>query len=161
MPKLLLAEDDEFSRDMLTRRLEKAGYEMIAACDGKEAVLSARLHHPDLILMDLDMPVMDGKSAIRALKSDPHTFKIPVLVLTAHATPAYVADAVEAGCGAYETKPIVLRHLIERIEELLVKSRHAGAPLPPAPSQAPDQPPVLATPAQSAAGEPRDPAPSP
>jgi CheY-like chemotaxis protein len=139
MPKLLLAEDDEFSRDMLTRRLEKAGYEMIAACDGKEAVLSARLHHPDLILMDLDMPVMDGKSAIRALKSDPHLFKIPVLVLTAHAT----------------------RHLIERIEELLVKSRHAGVPVFPAPSHAADQPPALATPAQSAAAEPKDPAPSP
>lgn len=125
MSKLLLAEDDEFSRDMLVRRLEKAGYEMIAACDGKEALHQARQHHPDLILMDLDMPVMDGKSAIRALKSDPHTFRIPVLVLTAHATTDYVAGAVEAGCGAYETKPIVLRRLIERIEELLSKNRPA------------------------------------
>jgi len=158
MTKLLLAEDDEFSRDMLLRRLEKAGYEMIAACDGKEALLSARLHHPDLILMDLDMPVMDGKSAIRALKSDPHTFKIPILVLTAHATPAYVADAVEAGCGAYETKPIVLRRLIERIEELLCKSRPAGPPAAP-PDQAAQ--PTAATPVPSAAAEPTDPAPSP
>jgi CheY-like chemotaxis protein len=159
MTKLLLAEDDEFSRDMLLRRLEKAGYEMVAACDGKEALLAARQHRPDLILMDLDMPVMDGKSAIRALKSDPRTFKIPVLVLTAHATPAYVADAVEAGCGAYETKPIVLRHLIERIEELLSKSR----PAPPvaAPSQASGESPVSATPAPSAEAKPKDPAPSP
>jgi two-component system, cell cycle response regulator DivK len=141
MSKLLLAEDDEFSRDMLLRRLEKAGYEVIAACDGKEALQQARQHRPDLILMDLDMPVMDGKSAIRALKSDPHTFKIPVLVLTAHATTDYVVEAVEAGCGAYETKPIVLRRLIERIEELLSKSRPAAPPPPDqVPSQAPTEP---------------------
>jgi CheY-like chemotaxis protein len=140
MSKLLLAEDDEFSRDMLLRRLQKAGYEMIAACNGKEALLAARQHHPDLILMDLDMPVMDGKTAIRALKSDPHTFKIPVLVLTAHATPNYVADAVEAGCGAYETKPIVLRRLIERIEDLLSKGRAAGQPSDQDPDRAPGEP---------------------
>jgi two-component system cell cycle response regulator DivK len=158
MSKLLLAEDDEFSRDMLLRRLEKAGYEMIAACDGKEALLAARQHRPDLILLVLDMPVMDGKSAIRALKSDPHTFKIPILVLTAHATPAYVADAVEAGCGAYETKPIVLRRLIERVEELLSKSRPA-APASIA-GQAPDAPPP-ATPDPSVEAAPTDPAPSP
>jgi len=158
MPKLLLAEDDEFSRDMLLRRLEKAGYEMIAACNGKEAVLAARQHRPDLILMDLDMPVMDGKSAIRAIKNDPHMFKIPVLVLTAHATTDSVAEAVEAGCGAYETKPIVLRRLIERIEELLNKSWPGG---PPSSQVASSSPGEAAMPVQSAEAEPLDPAPAP
>lgn len=119
MPKILLAEDDEFSRDMLVRRLERQGYEMVAAADGREAVLAARQHRPDLILMDLDMPVLDGRGAIAALKSDPRTFKIPVIVLTAHASAEYVAEAVAAGCSAYETKPIVLRRLLERILEFL------------------------------------------
>lgn len=125
--KLLLAEDDEFSRDMLVRRLERQGFEMIAAADGREALLAARQHRPDLIIMDLDMPVLDGRSAMRALKTDPRTFKIPIIVLTAHAEPADVAEAVAHGCAAYETKPIVLRRLLERIQ---------GA-LGPAPSAAP------------------------
>jgi len=119
MSKLLLAEDDEFSRDMLVRRLERQGYVMVAAADGREAVLAARQHRPDLILMDLDMPVLDGRGAIAALKGDPRTFKIPVIVLTAHASAEHVAEAVAAGCQAYETKPIVLRRLLERIAEFL------------------------------------------
>lgn len=117
--KLLLAEDDEFSRDMLVRRLERQGFEMIAAADGREAILAARQHHPDLIIMDLDMPILDGRSAMRALKSDPHTFKIPIIVLTAHAEPSDVAEAVSHGCAGYETKPIVLRRLVERIQGVL------------------------------------------
>jgi CheY-like chemotaxis protein len=119
MPKLLLAEDDEFSRDMLVRRLERHGFVMVAAADGREAILAARQHRPDLILMDLDMPVLDGRGAIAALKSDPRTFKIPVIVLTAHASPENVAEAVAAGCQAFETKPIVLRRLLQRIAEFL------------------------------------------
>jgi len=119
MAKILLAEDDEFSRDMLVRRLERNGFEMIAAGDGREALLAARQHRPDLILMDLDMPVLDGRGAMRALKSDPRTFKIPIIVLTAHAGPEDVAEAAASGCQAYETKPIVLRRLIERIQEIL------------------------------------------
>jgi CheY-like chemotaxis protein len=119
MPKLLLAENDEFSRDMLVRRLERQGFVVVAAADGREALLAARQHRPDLILMDLDMPVLDGRGAIAALKSDPRTFKIPVIVLTAHASAEHVAEAVAAGCQAYETKPIVLRRLIERIAEFL------------------------------------------
>ena len=126
--KLLLAEDDEFSRDMLVRRLERQGYEMIAAADGREAILAARQHRPDLIIMDLDMPVLDGRGAMRALKSDPHTFKIPIIVLTAHADPADVAEALDHGCAAYETKPIVLRKLVERIQGVL-----GTAPAPAAP----------------------------
>ena len=119
MSKLLLAEDDEFSRDMLVRRLERQGFEMIAAADGREALLAARQHHPDLILMDLDMPVLDGHGAMQALRSDPRTFSIPIIVLTAHASPDDVARALSTGCQAYETKPIVLRRLLDRIAEIL------------------------------------------
>jgi len=161
MPKLLLAEDDEFSREMLMLRLEKAGYEMIAVCNGKEALLSARQYRPDLILMDLGMPVMDGCSAIRALRSDPHTFRIPILVLTAYATPDRVADAVEAGCDAYEIKPIVLRRLTERIEELLSNAIHPGHAPDSVPNQMPAAPPASPTPVPNAAAEPLDPALSP
>jgi two-component system response regulator len=119
MAKLLLAEDDEFSRDMLVRRLQRKGYEMIAAADGREALKATRQHRPDLILMDLDMPVMDGRAAIQVLKRDPRTFHIPIIVLTAHASKEDVADAVKAGCCAYEAKPVVLRRLMDRIEEAL------------------------------------------
>lgn len=122
MAKLLLAEDDEFSRDMLVRRLERQGYEMISASDGREALQSARQHRPDLILMDLDMPVMDGRLAMTALRSDPRTFKIPIIVLTAHASAEDVAAAVESGCYSYETKPVALKRLVERIEEALATS---------------------------------------
>jgi CheY-like chemotaxis protein len=117
--KLLLADDDEFSRDMLMRRLGLQGFEMIAAADGREAILAARTYHPDVILMDLDMPVLDGRAAMRALKSDPHTFKIPIIVLTAHAGPKDVAEAVALDCAGYETKPIVLRRLLDRIHEVV------------------------------------------
>jgi len=128
MARLLLAEDDEFSRDMLVRRLERHGFEMIAAADGREAVLAARQHRPDLIIMDLDMPVLDGRSAMRQLKSDPHTFKIPIIVLTAHAEPEEVAEAVSHGCAAYETKPIILKRLMERIQEVLGPAVATAAP---------------------------------
>jgi len=119
MTKLLLAEDDEFSRDMLTRRLERNGYQVIPATDGRDALKSVRQHHPDLILMDLDMPVMDGRAAIAVLKSDPRTFRIPIIVLTSHTSPEDVSDAVKAGCCAYEVKPVVLRRLMDRIEEVM------------------------------------------
>ena len=119
MTRLLLAEDDEFSRDMLIRRLERQGFEMIAAADGREALRAARQHRPDLILLDLDMPVMDGRAAMRALRSDPRTFRIPIIVLTAHALPDDVIEAQRAGCWAYETKPVILRRLLDRIEEAL------------------------------------------
>jgi CheY-like chemotaxis protein len=119
MARLLLAEDDEFSRDMLVRRLQHKGYEMFSVADGREAVKATRQHRPDLILMDLDMPVMDGRTAIRVLKSDPRTFRIPIIVLTAHTSPEDVADAAKAGCCAYEAKPVVLRRLMDRIEEAL------------------------------------------
>jgi len=117
--KLLLVEDDEFSRDMLSRRLERHGFEMIVAADGREALQAARQSRPDIIVMDLDMPVMDGHTAIRALQNDPRTFKIPIIVLSAHCSNEDVHAALSAGCRAYETKPIVLKRLTDRIEEVL------------------------------------------
>lgn len=117
MSRLLLAEDDEFSRDMLFRRLKRQGFDVVTAADGREALLLARQQRPDLILLDLDMPVMDGRSAMRALRSDPRTFRIPIIVLTAHALPDDVIEARQVGCCAYETKPVVLRRLLERIED--------------------------------------------
>lgn len=119
MSKLLLVEDDEFSRDMLSRRLERQGFEMIVAGDGREGIQAARQNRPDLIVMDLDMPVMDGRAAIRALQNDPRTFKIPIVVLSAHASPEDVAEALSSGCRSYETKPIVLKRLVDRIAEVL------------------------------------------
>ncbi len=127
MAKLLLAEDDEFSRDMLVRRLERHGFEMIAAADGREALAAARQHRPDLILMDLDMPVMDGHAAMHALRGDPRTFRIPIIVLTAHTSPEDVAEAVSAGCQAFEVKPVVVRRLIDRIAEVLGGSEEKPA----------------------------------
>jgi two-component system cell cycle response regulator DivK len=126
MAKLLVVEDDEFSRDMLVRRLVRQGFEVISAPDGREGLNEARQHRPDLILMDLDMPVMDGRAAMRALRNDPRTFKIPIIVLTAHASPGDVAAAIESGCDSYETKPIVLKKLVERIEEVLGPKTAAG-----------------------------------
>ena len=134
MAKLLLAEDDDFSRDMLHRRLRKSGYDVIGAADGRETLAAALSQRPDLILLDLDMPVMDGRTAMRLLKTDVRTFRIPIIILTAHTGPEDVAAALAAGCFAYEAKPVVLRHLVERIEEALQSaSRKKPAATPPAP----------------------------
>ena len=119
MSKLLLVEDDEFSRDMLARRLERHGFEMVVAADGREGLQVARQQRPDLIIMDLDMPVMDGHTAIRALQNDPRTFKVPIIVLTAHSSPQDVLAALTSGCSYFETKPIVLKRLLDRIAEML------------------------------------------
>ncbi len=119
MRKLLLAEDNEFSREMLARRLENAGFEIIPVTNGREAVLAARQYQPDLILMDLEMPVMDGRAAIRGLKTDPHTFRIPIIVVTANTNAETVAEAVAAGCAGFQEKPVILRSLLARIQETL------------------------------------------
>ncbi|HTX36241.1 MAG TPA: response regulator [Bryobacteraceae bacterium] len=131
MIKLLLAEDNEFSRDMLMRRLQRQGFEVITAANGREALAAVRRDHPDLILMDLDMPVMDGYAAMRALKNDPRTFRIPIIVVSAHASPEDVAEALASGCQAFEAKPVVLRRLLDRIEETLAASRPTPAPTAP------------------------------
>jgi CheY-like chemotaxis protein len=122
MSKLLVAEANEFSRDMLVRRLQRSGYDVIAASDGREALHTARLERPDVILMDLDLPVMDGHEVIRALVNDPRSFRIPVIVVSANASPEDVSKALDAGCKGYETKPVVFRRLLEQIERALAES---------------------------------------
>ena len=119
MARILLVEDQEMNRDMLSRRLKKRGYQVSIAVDGAEGVDKARSETPDLILMDMSLPVMDGWEATRTLKADDSTRPIPVVALTAHAMSTDREKALEAGCDAYETKPVELPRLIETIEKLL------------------------------------------
>ena len=119
MPRILLVEDQEMNRDMLSRRLKKRGYEVSIAVDGAEGVDKARSESPDLILMDMSLPVIDGWEATRQLKSEDATRGIPVVALTAHAMSTDRDKALEAGCDAYETKPVELPRLLEAIEKLL------------------------------------------
>ena len=119
MAKVLLVEDQEDNRDMLSRRLVKRGYEVSIAVDGAEGVEKARNEGPDLILMDMSLPVMDGWEATRILKGEDGTRSIPVVALTAHAMSTDREKAFEAGCDAYETKPIELPRLLETMEKLL------------------------------------------
>ena len=122
MARILLVEDQEMNRDMLSRRLRKRGYEVAIAVDGAEGVEKARSEAPDLILMDMSLPVMDGWEATRTLKADGATRSIPVVALTAHAMTSDREKALEAGCDAYETKPVELPRLIETMEKLLEQS---------------------------------------
>ena len=119
MAKILLVEDQEMNRDMLSRRLTKRGYEVSIAVDGAEGVEKARAESPDLILMDMSLPVMDGWEATRTLKADEATQAIPVIALTAHAMSTDREKALEAGCDAYETKPVDLPRLLGTMEKLL------------------------------------------
>ena len=119
MPTILLVEDNELNRDMLSRRLIRRGYEVVSAQDGQTGVEMARSSAPDLILMDMSLPVLDGWEATRRLKADPATHDIPVIALTAHAMSSDRARAIEAGCDDYDTKPIELPRLLEKITMLL------------------------------------------
>ena len=119
MARILLVEDQEMNRDMLSRRLKKRGYDVSIAVDGAEGVDKARSEAPDLILMDMSLPVMDGWEATRTLKADEATRSIPVVALTAHAMSTDREKALAAGCDAYETKPVELPRLIETMEKLL------------------------------------------
>ena len=125
MPKILLVEDNEMNRDLLTRRLAKRGYEVVIAVDGLQAVDLAGAKLPDLILMDLSLPVLDGWEATRRIKSDDQTRGIPVIALTAHAMSGDRERALEAGCDDYDTKPIDLKRLLEKIGALLGQSPSA------------------------------------
>ena len=125
MAKILLVEDNEMNRDMLSRRLEKKGYTVVMACDGGAGVAMARSEAPDLILMDMSLPVMDGWTATREIKKDDGTRHIPVIALTAHAMASDRDRALEAGCDDYDTKPIELPRLLGKIEALL--GRQASA----------------------------------
>ena len=119
MAKILLVEDNEMNRDMLQRRLQKRGFEVITAVDGQEGVDRARRELPDLILLDMSLPVLDGWGAAGILKGDAATQRIPIIALTAHAMTGERERAFEAGCDEYDTKPIELSRLLEKIEGLL------------------------------------------
>ncbi len=119
MAKILLVEDNEMNRDMLSRRLTRKGYEVVIAVDGEQGMAMARSEAPDLILMDMSLPVLDGWEATRQLKSVPATQAIPVIALTAHAMAGDREKAVEAGCDDYDIKPIEMPRLLEKIEALL------------------------------------------
>ncbi len=119
MRKLLLVEDNEMNRDMLTRRLQRRGFVVLIAQDGLEGLHVAKEHLPDLILMDLSLPGLDGWEATRRLKFDPATQHIPVIALTAHAMAGDREKAMEAGCDDYDTKPVEMTRLIEKIRRFL------------------------------------------
>ncbi len=117
--KILLVEDNEMNRDMLSRRLIKKGYEVVMAEDGQQGVDMARSEGPEIILLDMSLPVMDGWEAARNLKGDDATNAIPVIALTAHAMAGDREKALEAGCDDYDTKPVDLKRLLGKIEALL------------------------------------------
>lgn len=119
MAKILLVEDNEMNRDMLSRRLKREGFEVSLAQDGACALTMAEDERPDLVLMDMSLPVLDGWEATRRLKADPATRGIPVIALTAHAMAADREKALAAGCDDYDTKPIELPRLLEKIARLL------------------------------------------
>jgi len=121
MPKILLVEDNEMNRDMLSRRLLKQGFEMVIAVDGEQAVDLARSEAPDLILMDISLPGLDGWEATRLLKTMPETRSIPIIALTAHAMAGDREKSLAAGCNDYDTKPIDFRRLLEKIQGFLSK----------------------------------------
>ncbi len=117
--KVLLAEDHEMNRDMLSRRLIRRGYTVLIAEDGQKAVEMAASEAPDLILMDLSLPIIDGWEATRRIRAEPATSGIPVIALTAHAMQGDREKALEAGCDDYDTKPVELPRLLEKMESLL------------------------------------------
>ncbi|ANY69456.1 two-component system response regulator [Paenibacillus sp. BIHB 4019] len=123
MNTVLLIEDNEMNRDMLSRRLERKGYRIITAEDGRQGVDLAEEMLPDLILMDLSLPVLDGWEATRLLKSSAHTKHIPVIALTAHAMTDDEEKAYQAGCDDFDTKPVVLERLLEKMKAALEKER--------------------------------------
>ncbi len=123
MPKILLVEDNEMNRDMLSRRLQRRGYRVITAQDGEQGHLLAHSEAPDLILMDISLPAMDGWELTRRLKASEDTRHIPIIVLTAHALVTDRAKAFEAGCDDYDTKPIEFERLSEKIESLLAEKK--------------------------------------
>jgi CheY-like chemotaxis protein len=129
MPKVLVVEDNEMNRDMLSRRLARRGFDVLMAVDGEQGVQMAKTEMPDLILMDMSLPVLDGWGATRQIKAEASTQSIPLIALTAHAMAGDRDKALEAGCDDYDTKPIELTRLLEKMDHLLnertlnVKSR--------------------------------------
>ena len=128
MPKILLVEDNEMNRDMLSRRLQRKGYQVVLALDGQSGVEMTYTQVPDLVLMDMSLPVLDGWEATRRLKADAAVRHIPVIALTAHAMSSDREKALEAGCDDYDTKPVELPRLLAKIEALLSGGEIASAP---------------------------------
>ena len=119
MPRILVIEDNEENRESLSRRLERRGFEVLVAVDGKAGVEMAKAEKPDLILMDMNMPELDGWEATRQIKAQPESSHVPVIALTAHAMAGDRARALEVGCAEYHTKPIEFPKLLSQIEALL------------------------------------------
>ena len=115
MPKILIVEDNEMNRDMLSRRLERRGFTVVMAVDGGEGVAMARSEMPDLVLMDMSLPVMNGWEATQAIRADESTAHLPVIALTAHSMPGDREKAMEAGCNDYDTKPVDLLRLLAKM----------------------------------------------
>src|SRR6187200_3119175 len=126
MPRLLLVEDNEENRDALSRHLRRKGFEVLVAVDGQQGVEAVRTGAPDLILMDMSLPVLDGWEATRQLKAAPQTRGIPVIALNAHAMAGDREKALEAGCDDYETKPVEVARLLAKMEPLLTKRTVPG-----------------------------------
>ena len=122
MAKILLVEDNELNRDMLSRRLERRGFEVVSAVNGQEGVEMAHSETPELILMDISLPIMDGWEATREIKKSPTTRSTPVIALTAHAMVGDREKAIEAGCDDYDTKPINFQRLLQKMKTLMDKS---------------------------------------
>ena len=129
--KILIVEDNEMNRDMLSRRLERRGYEVSVAADGRQGIEVAMAIIPDLILLDLSLPEIDGWEVARRLKTEPGTRSIPIIALTAHAMIGDRDEAIAAGCNDYDTKPIEFQRLVAKIEGLL------SAPVSPPPLSPP------------------------
>ena len=121
--KILLVEDNEMNRDMLSRRLERRGYQVVMAADGQQGVEMAQTEAPDLILLDMSLPVIDGWEAARRIKQAPDTRGIPVIALTSHAMAGDREQALASGCDDYDTKPVDLPRLLEKMALLLAKNQ--------------------------------------
>ena len=123
MPKILLVEDNEMNRDMLSRRLVRRGFEVVIAIDGAQGVALSKSEQPDLVLMDMSLPVMNGWEATRAIKADAATRHVPVIALTAHSMDGDREKAMEAGCDDYDTKPVELPRLLDKMAALGVAAK--------------------------------------
>ena len=121
MTSLLIVEDNEMNRDMLSRRLKRKGYEIEVAVDGQQGVEMATASMPDLVLMDMSLPIMDGWTATRTLRANTATASLKIIALTAHAMDGDRQKAMKAGCDDYDTKPIDLKRLLGKIEDLLAQ----------------------------------------
>lgn len=126
MAKILLVEDNEMNLDMLSRRLERRNFEIVIAMDGAQGVELTKIHQPDLILMDMSLPVMDGWEATRRIKADATTKHIPIIALTAHAIAGDRERCLAAGCDEYESKPVKFPRLLAKIEQMLGLESSSG-----------------------------------